>query len=73
MNRIFLPAALAATLSLSAMCASAAMVQISSALTTFQSALSDWGDGNGTLNGQALVVDPNAPLVGYRNNPQQFA
>lgn len=48
-------------------------VTISGRLTSFQSALSPFfADGNGTLNGTALVIDPSKPQVSYPGDPTLF-
>ncbi len=51
----------------------AAEVTISGSLTSFQSALSpNFIDGNGTLNGAALTLDPAAPTVTYAGSRIAF-
>lgn len=51
------------------------LVTISGQLTTFQSALSTaafFPDGNGTLNGTPLVIDPGKPPVTYPGSPTLY-
>jgi hypothetical protein len=62
-SRVVLAAMLCAA---SASAWSAGQVSITGQLTSFQSALSYYiEDGNGTLNGEALVLDPDAPRVSH--------
>ena len=61
--RVFIGAGL---LAVSAAAWSAGQVTISGELTSFQSALSPYvTDGNGSLNGEPLVIDVTAPAVFY--------
>jgi hypothetical protein len=49
-------------------------VSIAGQLTSFQSALSRWDStGNGTLNGEALVVDPDAAFVTYQGSNTRYS
>jgi hypothetical protein len=51
----------------------AGQVHITGQLTSFQSALNYYGgDGNGTLNGEVLVIDPGALSVSYQGGSNRY-